>query len=78
MRFDVGGWVVRRLGGDAVLELSLAGRTGWLDVAARDWWDEALAWSGASRELMPPLVQAGCRSGTVTSEAVSPLLRGRC
>jgi sugar (pentulose or hexulose) kinase len=76
MRFDVGGWVVRRLGGDAVLELSLAGRTGWLDVAKCDWWDDALAWSGASRELMPPLVQAGVAVGAVTSEAVSSLLRG--
>ncbi len=76
MRFDVGGWVVRRLGGDVALELSLAGRTGWLDVAARDWWDDALAWSGATRSLMPPLVQAGVPVGTVTSDAVSPLLRG--
>ena len=76
MRFDVGGWVVRRLGGDVALELSLAGRTGWLDVATRDWWDDALAWSGATRSLMPPLVQAGVPVGTVTSDAVSPLLRG--
>jgi sugar (pentulose or hexulose) kinase len=75
-RFDVAGWVVRRLGGDAVLELSLAGRTGWLDVAARDWWDDALAWSGADRALMPPLVAAGVSVGVVTSEEVSPLLRG--
>jgi sugar (pentulose or hexulose) kinase len=75
-RFDVGGWVVRRLGGDAVLELSLAGRTGWLDVAACDWWDAALDWSGARRELMPPLVAAGVPVGTVACDAVSPLLRG--
>ena len=75
-RFDVGGWVVRRLGGDAVLELSLAGRTGWLDVTARDWWDDALTWSGASRDLMPPLVGAGVPVGAVTSEVASPLLHG--
>ena len=75
-RFDVGGWVVRRLGGDAVLELSLAGRTGWLDVAARDWWDAALDWSGARRELMPPLVAAGVPVGVISSDAVGPLLRG--
>lgn len=75
-RFDVGGWVVRQLGGDAVLELSLAGRTGWLDVAACDWWDAALDWSGARRELMPPLVAAGVPVGVVSSDAVSPLLRG--
>lgn len=76
LRFDVGGWVVRSLGGEIALELSLAGRTGWLDVAKCDWWDDALAWSGASRNLMPPLVQAGTPIGTVTSERVSPLLRG--
>lgn len=75
-RFDVGGWVVRRLGGDAVIELSLAGRTGWLDVAAADWWDEALAWSGADRALMPPLVAAGIPVGAITSDAVDPHLRG--
>jgi sugar (pentulose or hexulose) kinase len=75
-RFDIGGWVVRRLGGEAVLELSLAGRTGWLDVAARDWWDVALDWSGATRALMPPLVAAGVSVGTIASDAVSPHLRG--
>lgn len=76
IRFDVGGWVVRRLGGDAVLELSLAGRTGWLDVTSRDWWDDALDWSGATRDLMPPLVAAGAPVGAITSAAVTPLLRG--
>jgi sugar (pentulose or hexulose) kinase len=76
LRFDVGGWVVRNLGGEIAIELSLAGRTGWLDVATCDWWDDALTWSGARRQLMPPLVQAGIPVGTVTSEAVSPLLRG--
>jgi len=76
LRFDVGGWVVRGLGGEIAIELSLAGRTGWLDVAKCDWWDDALAWSGARRELMPPLVQAGTPVGTVASETVSPLLRG--
>jgi sugar (pentulose or hexulose) kinase len=75
-RFDVGGWIVRRLGGDSVIELSLAGRTGWLDVASRDWWDDALEWTGASRELMPPLVAAGTPVGAVTSEAASQHLRG--
>jgi sugar (pentulose or hexulose) kinase len=75
-RFDIAGWVVRRLGGDAVIELSLAGRTGWLDVAARDWWDDALAWSWATRALMPPLVAAGEPVGSVTTDEVTPLLRG--
>ncbi|GLP82200.1 xylulose kinase [Mycobacterium antarcticum] len=76
IRFDVGGWVVRRLGGDVALELSLAGRTGWLDVTALDWWDDALDWSGATRALMPPLVAAGVPVGAVTSDAMSHYLRG--
>ena len=75
-RFDVGGWIVRRLGGEAVLEYSLAGRTGWLDVATRDWWDDALEWSGATRALMPPLVAAGTPVGAITSAEVGPLLQG--
>ncbi|GMA87981.1 hypothetical protein GCM10025868_32310 [Angustibacter aerolatus] len=64
------GWAARRCS-----SLSLAGRTGWLDVAARDWWDDALAWSGATRALMPPLVAAGVPVGAVSAD-VSPLLRG--
>lgn len=75
-RFDIGGWVVRRLGGDAVIELSLAGRTGWLDVAACDWWDDALTWSGASRAMMPPLVAAGESVGRIGADDAGPLLRG--
>ncbi len=76
MRFDVAGWVVRRLGGDAVLELSLAGRTGWLDVAARDWWDDALTWSGASLRADAAAGPGGREGREVTSDAVSSLLRG--
>ncbi|AKS35781.1 FGGY-family carbohydrate kinase [Mycolicibacterium goodii] len=73
-RFDVAGWVVHRLGGEPALELSLAGRTGWFDLAAGDWWDDALAWSGATRSLMAPLVAAGAPVGAVTSDEVNPLL----
>ena len=40
-------------------------RTGWLDVASRAWWDEALDWSGADVGLMPPLVEAGTALGRV-------------
>lgn len=45
-------WIVHRLGGERVSELSLASRTGWLDVHARGWWDEALDWSGAPAGLL--------------------------
>ena len=44
-RRDASTWQAGWCGGSAArssLELSLAGRTGWLDVATRDWWDDAL------------------------------------
>ena len=44
---------MRGLGGDELTEWSLASRTGWLDLHARGWWDEALAWSGAAASLLP-------------------------
>jgi sugar (pentulose or hexulose) kinase len=62
---NVSEWVVRRLGGDEIAELSLASRTGWLDIHARDWWDEPLAWSGIGRDLLPPLAVAGTPAGAV-------------
>ena len=55
-RLNVAEWVVRRLGGDELAELSLASRTGWLDIHTRTWWEETLAWSGAS-------VRAASRTG---------------
>ena len=66
-RFNVAEWVVRGLSGAEVCDRSLAGRTGWFDLAAGDWWDEALSWSGATRELMPALVDAGEAVGRVRS-----------
>jgi sugar (pentulose or hexulose) kinase len=63
-RLGVAEWIVHALGGDQVNEQSLASRTGWLDLSRRTWWDEALAWSGASRALLPDLVAAGDPVGT--------------
>ena len=58
-RLGVAEWIVHALGGDQVSEQSLASRTGWLELSRRDWWDESLAWSGASRSLLPELVASG-------------------
>ena len=49
---SVGEWIVHRLGGEQVAELSLASRTGWLDIHTRDWWPEALAWADAPPGLL--------------------------
>jgi sugar (pentulose or hexulose) kinase len=75
-RFNIAEWVVRGLGGDEVTELALACRTGWLDLSRRGWWREGLAWSGATPELMPPLVEAGTPVGQITRSSTHPRLRG--
>lgn len=62
---SVAEWIVHGLGGDQVAELSLASRTGWLDLHARTWWDEALAWSEAPPGLLPEPAPAGTPAGTV-------------
>jgi len=63
---SVAEWIVRWLGGDEVAELSLASRTGFLDVSEVTWWPEALEWSGLSLDVMPPLAPAGTPAGRVT------------
>jgi sugar (pentulose or hexulose) kinase len=56
-------WVVHGLGGEQVAELSLASRTGLLDLERKAWWDEALSWAGAPPGLLAELVQAGSPAG---------------
>jgi sugar (pentulose or hexulose) kinase len=56
-------WVVHGLGGQQVAELSLASRTGLLDLERRAWWEEACAWAGAPPGLLAELVQAGSPAG---------------
>jgi sugar (pentulose or hexulose) kinase len=60
---SVAEWVVHGLGGEQVAELSLASRTGLLDLERRAWWEEALAWAGAAPGLLAGLVQAGSPAG---------------
>jgi sugar (pentulose or hexulose) kinase len=66
-RLGIAEWVVRKFGGEEVSELSLASRTGWLDLAARDWWAESLEWSAMKASLLPALVPAGTAVGRVPS-----------
>src|SRR5919201_267171 len=75
-RFNVAEWVARGLGADEACDRSLACRTGWFDIAANRWWDEALSWSGASVTLMPPLVQPGEPIGRVTADQAPRALSG--
>ena len=73
-RFNVAEWVARGLGSDEACDRSLACRTGWFDPSAGGGWPEALAWSGASVELMPPLVDSGVAIGRVKGARGHPRL----
>jgi len=63
---SVGEWIVKQLGGEDVAELSLASRTGWYDLHARAWWDEALDFAGAPAGLLPDPQLAGSVAGHVS------------
>ena len=79
---SVAEWIVHALGGDAVAEASLASRTGWLDLGRRDWWPDAVAFSGIEAHALPPIRQAGEVWGWVTdrdpsSHGDGPIHTGR-
>ncbi len=62
-RYSIAEWVVRGLGGEPASELSLASRTGWLDLHTAEPWTEAMEWSGAHAGLLANLVSAGTPVG---------------
>lgn len=73
--YSVGEWVVRRLGGAAVTELSLASRTGLLELSQARPWDAAFAlldWP----PLLGDLVVAGTPAGTAQGDGVPAVLDG--
>jgi len=60
---NVAEWVVHRLGGRQVAELSLASRTGLLDLDARAAYDEALDWAALPPDLLPERVTGDTPAG---------------
>jgi sugar (pentulose or hexulose) kinase len=65
-------WVAHRLGAAPVAELSLASRTGLLDLRAGNWWPAALAWLDAPAGLFAPPVAAGtCVGRTEEGAAIA-------
>jgi sugar (pentulose or hexulose) kinase len=60
---NVAEWVVRKLGGDERAELSLASRTGYLDLRAGRSWRDALEWAGMPPGLLPEPAIAGTWMG---------------
>ena len=68
---SVAEWIVRRLGGRDVAELSLASRTGLLDLSAQAPFGDALAWAGLPGDLLGELVLAGTPVGTAAAPELS-------
>lgn len=69
--YSVAEWVVRRLGGAPVTELSLASRTGLFDIERARPWDAALDLLDRPR-LLGEAVVAGTPAGRVTATADVP------
>jgi sugar (pentulose or hexulose) kinase len=63
---NVAEWIVRSLGGDEVGDLSLASRTGMLELDRRAPWAEALEWADAPSGLLPTPAPSGTPAGRVT------------
>ncbi|MGB7447775.1 MAG: FGGY family carbohydrate kinase, partial [Ornithinimicrobium sp.] len=66
-RYNIAEWIVRGLGGDRVTELSLAARTGWLDLHTLRPWAATLDWAGARPSVFAELTTAGAPMGTATT-----------
>lgn len=75
-RYNIAEWVVRRLGGQPATELSLASRTGWLELATGKPWDAALDWAKATPNMLGELVSAGTPMGSVPNDHAIGALRG--
>lgn len=75
-RYNIAEWVVRRLGGRPATELSLASRTGWLELATGRPWAESLDWARAAPNLLGELVAAGTPLGRVDSDHALEAIRG--
>lgn len=71
-------WVILRLGGRRVAELSLLGRTGLLDVHTSLPWEPALTHLGVGVGvgLLPEIVAAGTPAGTVRADHPVAAVRG--
>lgn len=66
---NVADYIAYRLSGERATDLSLATRTGALDLRGRRWSSEVLDAAGIPVSLFPPLVASGTALGRVTSQA---------
>lgn len=75
-RYNIAEWVVRDLGAAPATELSLASRTGWLELATQRPWAEAMSWSLAPETLLLDLVSAGAPLGRAQTDGALAGLDG--
>jgi sugar (pentulose or hexulose) kinase len=75
-RYNIAEWVARRFGAEPSTELSLASRTGWLDLATQRPWSESMAWSGAPEALLSNPVTAGTPIGIASASGDLAQLNG--
>lgn len=61
-------WVAFRLGGTLAFDLSLAARTGWLDLSKRAWAPPLVDWTGLPVSSMPDVVESGAARGRVRAD----------
>lgn len=64
-------WLRLRLTGERATDMSDASGTWWLDVAARDWSDAALAATGLDRSHVPRLVEGTEPAGRLRAEVAA-------
>ncbi|MCU1406675.1 MAG: xylulose kinase [Glaciihabitans sp.] len=76
LRLNVAEWIAFTLGAAPATELSLASRTGFLELATRAWWSPALEWAGLRDSILPELVSAGTLLGRVSADTAPARLRG--
>lgn len=61
------GYIRELLGGVPSIDMTMASRSGMLNVNSREWSSELLAWAGIRENSLPPVVEAGTIVGTVSS-----------
>ena len=69
-------WVVHRLGADLVREPSLASRTGLIDQATGEVWEDGVAAAGLPTTLLPPALAGGVAAGSLRFAGLPAALQG--
>lgn len=69
---SVAEWIAFELSGTIASELSLASRTGALQIASGRWWSEVIEWAELRPSLFPELQPAGSDWGLVTTASRQP------